>query len=153
MEVSTETWQAPPPMETHYVGSPRKGARLVTDDRCKDLVEYVVAGTIMGPYACLGLADDDGVYAAALMSEFAGSGAAVTVVGTGFTRRFLIEFYRFALIHFGLSRLSVTTEQPKVAEYAIRFGGKVEGVLRDFYGEGRPGTLIGILKKDWRFKP
>jgi len=47
--------------------------------------------------------------------------------------------------------MTITTEKPEVVEYAKRLGGEVEGRLRDHFGEGRDATIIGILKKDWRF--
>jgi RimJ/RimL family protein N-acetyltransferase len=47
--------------------------------------------------------------------------------------------------------MTVTTEQEAVATLAERFGGKREGVLRDQFGEGRDGIVLGILRREWKF--
>jgi hypothetical protein len=46
--------------------------------------------------------------------------------------------------------MTVITEQPKVVEYAQRIGGVVEGALRNQFGAGRDGVLIGILRDEWK---
>jgi len=47
--------------------------------------------------------------------------------------------------------MTFTTEQQSVARLAERLGGKLEGEMRDFYGPGRNGLIIGILKSEYRF--
>lgn len=49
------------------------------------------------------------------------------------------------------ARISVTTQDAKIAELAFRLGGVLEGIKRDCYGEGRNGYSIGILRNAWRF--
>lgn len=41
----------------------------------------------------------------------------------------------------------------RVVQFAKRLGGRVKGVMRDQFGPGRAGVLIGILKHEWRFYP
>jgi hypothetical protein len=39
-----------------------------------------------------------------------------------------------------------------VVKLAIRLGGVIEGTMRDHFGEGRDGVIVGILAREYRFK-
>jgi RimJ/RimL family protein N-acetyltransferase len=52
----------------------------------------------------------------------------------------------------GCVRAQFTTEQESVARLAERLGGRREGVLRDKFGRGRDGIVIGVLEQEYRFR-
>lgn len=51
----------------------------------------------------------------------------------------------------GCRRVTFTTESETVARYAERLGGKREGLLRDQFGEGRDGIVVGVLVSEYRY--
>lgn len=65
------------------------------------------------------------------------------------SRRFLRRVGLYITKELGCIRATIETEQPHVIDMALRMGGVVEGVKRDLFGEGRDGTVVGVLKKDW----
>src|SRR3546814_17755647 len=75
-----------------------------------------------------------------------GASVHVTLAGTGWTRGFLRAVGGYVYNQLGCIRMTVTTENPKVAEYAERLGGKREGVMRSHFGPGRDAIIIGILQ-------
>ena len=47
--------------------------------------------------------------------------------------------------------MTVLTEQTRIVRIAERLGGQVEGLMRNHFGKGRDGFLVGILKDDWKY--
>lgn len=106
---------------------------------------------ITPPYTTMGLEKDGALVAGVIFHCWEGKSVHVTIAGEGWTRSFIREVGRYVFGQLGCSRMTVTTPYPKVVDYAIRLGGKVEGVLRDQYGEGLDATLVGIIAKEWRY--
>lgn len=73
----------------------------------------------------------------------------VTAAGSIWPRGFVRDAGRYVFGKLGCCRATFTTEQPKVVALVERLGGKVEGRLRDHFGPGRDGIVVGILKQDW----
>jgi len=127
--------------------------RLVTDEsaRCARFISEHIGTAFCPPYYAFGWERCGKLFAAVLVNQFEGVDCAVSAAGTGWTRRMVRQTGEYIYGTLGCLRMTITTEKPEVVEYAKRLGGEVEGRLRDHFGEGRDATIIGILKKDWRF--
>lgn len=106
---------------------------------------------VFPPFTAMGMERDGQVTAGVVFNCFTGSNIEVTVAGHGWTRSFLREVGEYVFRQIGCIRMTFTTEQEAVARLAERLGGKREGEKRDFYGPGRNGLIIGILKSEYRF--
>lgn len=124
---------------------------IVTDDRVAKFVGSKVNSVIFPPYTCVGIEKEGEVIGGVIFNCFTGHGVHATVAGRGWTKGFLAEIghYVFSTLH--CKRITVITEQDHVVRIAERLGGKVEGVLRNQFGKDRNGTIVGILKDEWKF--
>lgn len=118
------------------------------------VAEYVgrkVGAKIVEPFTALGVESRGQIVAGVVFNVWTGPDVQMTIAAEpGFiTRAFLRRVGRYATEELGCVRATIETEQASVADIALRMGGKVEGVKRDLFGEGRDGTVIGILKRDW----
>jgi len=100
----------------------------------------------------MGIERDGEIVAGVVFNCFTGSNVELTVAGKGWTPSFFREVSRYVFEAMGCVRMTFTTEQDEVARLACRLGGKVEGLMRDFYGKGRDATVVGVLKDEFRFK-
>lgn len=103
------------------------------------------------PYSTMGLEKDGMVIAGIIISQFEGADCHVTVAGKGWTRGFLKAVGEYVFEQLGCLRMTFITEQPHVVQLAVRLGGQVEGCMRDHFGKGRNGHIIGVLKNDYRY--
>lgn len=128
---------------------------IVTGDGVAQFVaERVGKERFYPPFTTLGIERDGVIVAGVVFNSFQnGVDIAATVAGEpgAFTRGFIETVGLYVFGQLGCLRISITTEQPKVIAIARRLGGTVEGVKRDAFGAGRDGTMIGILKRDWRY--
>lgn len=124
---------------------------IVVDERVARFVSARIGKGFSPPYTAMGIERDGEIVAGAIFNGFEHPDLHVSIAGSGWTRQFIREVGRFVYDFLGYERMTVTTEQPKVAEYARRLGGEVEGRLRNHFGKGRDGIIVGILKEDWRF--
>lgn len=125
--------------------------RIVDDERVAAFVGQRVKRIIYPPFTCMGIDRDGEIVAGVVFNSFSGADVHVTVAGSGFTRGFLADVGQYVFSTLKCRRITVITEQPKVMRIAERLGGQVEGLLRDQFGEGRDGFLIGILAQEYRF--
>lgn len=127
---------------------------IVTDGRVAQFVaERCGLNTFYPPFTCLGIERDGAIVAGVVFNCFTGNDIAVTVAGDNgaFTRHFIREVGRYVWEKLGCERISITTEQQHVIEIAQRLGAQTEGRKRNHFGKGRDATILGILKKEWRF--
>jgi RimJ/RimL family protein N-acetyltransferase len=103
------------------------------------------------PFYAFGWERDGEIIAAVLFNQFEGWDVAVTAAGTGWTRRMLREIGVYAYSVLGAGRITLTTESETVAKYAERLGAVREGVLRNHFGKGRNGIVLGILKDEYLY--
>lgn len=124
---------------------------IITDERVARFVGSKVNSVIFPPFTCVGIESEGEIIGGVIFNCFTGYGVHATVAGKGWTKGFLAEIghYVFSTLH--CQRITVITEQVKVVRIAERLGGKVEGVLRNQFGKGRDGTIVGILKDEWKF--
>lgn len=91
------------------------------------------------------------IVAGVLFNCFDGPNVHVTVAGGGWTRGFLRAVGDYVFRQLGCARMTFTTEQEAVARLAGRLGALREGLMRDCFGAGRNGILLGVTVDGWRF--
>ena len=99
----------------------------------------------------MGLERDGHIVAGVLFNQFEGPNVHISAAGKGWTRGFVRAVGDYVFSQLGCLRMTITTEQEAVMRYACRLGGQVEGMMRDYYGEGRDGILVGVLRDEWKF--
>lgn len=124
---------------------------IVTDERVARFVGAQIATIIYPPFTCMGIERDGDIIAGAVFNCYTGPDIEVTVAGHGWTRGFLKAVGQYVFGQLGCIRLQITTEQESIASVSERMGGKREGVLRDKYGRGRNGIVLGVLAGEYRF--
>ena len=124
---------------------------IVTDDRVARFVGERVGSIIYPPFTCMGIERGGEVIAGAVFNCFTGPSVDVTVAGSGWTRGFFNAVGEYAFKQLGCVRIEIVTEQETVARVSERMGGKREGVLRNKFGRGRDGIVLGVLEQEYRF--
>lgn len=124
---------------------------IVTDERVARFVSDRLGFALCPPYTCAGIERDGEIVAGCLFNCFQPPDIRVTAAGTGWTRGFLEAVGRYVFGQLGCIRATFITEQPRVVALAERLGGVVEGRMRDHFGEGRDGIVIGLLRKSYRY--
>jgi RimJ/RimL family protein N-acetyltransferase len=127
--------------------------RIITDDRVARFVESRYGGKFVPPFTCAGVEVGGDVIGGAVFNVFTGQDIHMSAAGEprAWSRRFLRAIGIYVFRQLGCARITVITEQPAVAALAERLGGKIEGVKRDHFGQGRDAIMIGILAGEWRF--
>lgn len=103
------------------------------------------------PYVTLGTEIDGKIVNGVVFNCWEGPAIHATAAGKGWTRSFLKAVGDYVFDQLGCERVTLTTEQPAVVELALRLGGKVEGTLRNQFGKGRDGIVVGVLKDERRY--
>lgn len=127
--------------------------RVVTDDRVVAFVGERCGGFLL-PYTAMGVEIDGTIAGGIVFNRFGAFDCHMTVAsehGRPWPKGFLADVGRYLFDQLKRERVTALTEQPRVVSIALRLGGKVEGVLRNYYGPGRDATLVGILKDEWRY--
>lgn len=99
----------------------------------------------------MGIEKDGAVVAGAVFNHFEGLDLHVTIAGRGWTRGFAAAVGAYVYQQLGCERMTAITEQASVVRIAERMGGQIEGLLRNHFGKGRDGFVVGILKDDWKY--
>lgn len=124
---------------------------IVVGERVARFVGERCGTIIYPPFTAMGIEKNGEITAGAVFNCYTGNDIAVTVAGGPFTRGFIAAVGKYVFEQIGCLRMSITTEQPNVIEIAHRLGAKTEGVKRNHFGNGRDGTVLGILKEDWGY--
>lgn len=122
---------------------------IVTDARVLGFAEAALGTTFLPPCTVMGWERDGEIVSAVVFNNYTGPNVEVTAVGVAWPRAFLREMGRYVFEQLGCVRATLTVEDAAVSSYAVRLGGRAEGLLRDYCGPGRDATIIGILKADW----
>lgn len=125
---------------------------IVTDDRVARFVGERVGAIIYPPFTCMGIERDGEIVAGAVFNCFTGHDVEVTVAGHGWTRGFFRAVGDYVFGQLGCVRMQVTTEQETIARVSERMGGKREGLLRNKFGRGRDGIVLGVLDTEYKFR-
>ena len=122
---------------------------IVADARVSEFVSAQINTLIFPPFTCAGIERDGRIIAGAVFNCFTGADIEATIAGHGWTRGFIRAVGQYVYGQLGCVRMQVSTEQELVARFAERLGGKREGIMRDKFGKGRDGILIGILADEY----
>ena len=125
---------------------------IVTDDRVARFIGERVGAIIYPPFTCMGIERDGEIVAGAVFNCFTGHDVEVTVAGHGWTRGFFRAVGDYVFGQLGCVRMQVTTEQETIARVSERMGGKREGMLRNKFGRGRDGIVLGVLDTEYKFR-
>lgn len=123
--------------------------RYVRGQKVVDFVYSAFNRKPVPPYVGIGTEIDGEIVNGCVLNVWTGNDAHVTIAGTKWTKGLLAVIHHYAYQSLGCIRLTVITEQTSIVRYAERLGGEVEGLLRNQFGPGRDGVLVGILKEDW----
>lgn len=99
----------------------------------------------------MGIEQDGTIVAGVIYNHWEGSDIHLTVAGKGWTRAFLQAVGEYVFDTLGCERMTFITEQPDVEQLACRLGGQVEGRMRNHYGAGRDGVIIGVLRCEYKW--
>lgn len=124
---------------------------IVTGQAVAEFVSQRVGAAICPPYTTMGLERRGVLVGGAVFNQFEGFDVHVTLAGKRWTKGFIEAVGQYVFGQLGCLRMTATTEQDEVVDYALRLGGEVEGRLRNHFGRGRDGIVIGILREDWKF--
>lgn len=124
---------------------------IVTDARVGAFVGKQIGAIIYPPMTFMGIEKDGQIIAGVVFNCFTGHDVELTVAGNGWTRGFMRGVGVYVFQQLGCVRMQFTTQNEAVARLAERCGGKREGVLRDKFGPGRDGVVIGVLQSEYRF--
>lgn len=122
---------------------------IVTGDRVAAFVGARIDAIIYPPFTAMGIERRGELIAGAVFNCFTGHDIEVTVAGHGWTRGFIQAVGDYVYRQMGCVRMQITTEHQFVAHLAERLGGKREGILRDKFGRGKNGILVGILAEEF----
>jgi len=127
--------------------------RIVTGDYVAEWVARRVGRSIELPATTLGVEIDGRLAGGVVFSGWNGFDIEITVAGDreAWTPVFFRRFRAYVFDELSAIRITARTEQESVAELALRLGGRIEGLMRCYYGPGRDAYVIGVLKDDWRF--
>lgn len=123
-----------------------------TDADVAAFAERMLGAPIIPPYTCMGLEKGGELVAAVVFNHYERTDVHFTATGSGWTRKFMQEVGRYVFDTLGCERMTAITEQPMVLNLGKRIGCKVEGILRNHFGPGRDGVLIGVLRDEYKFR-
>ncbi len=124
---------------------------IVTDERVAKFVSQAIGIGFVPPYTVMGIERDGEVIAGVLFNIFEGADVHISVAGSGWTKGFFAEVGHYVFNTLGCERMTAITEDTRVVRLAQRLGGEIEGAMRNHFGKGRDGFVVGFLKEDWKF--
>lgn len=124
---------------------------IVSDERVATFVSERMGVLFYPPFKCIGIERDGQIVGGVVWNVFEAADVHVSVAGSGFTKGFLAECGHIAFTLLRKRRVTILTEQPRVVRLAQKLGGRIEGRLREHFGEGRDAFVVGILKDEYRY--
>lgn len=126
---------------------------IVTGEQVARFVGGQLQRPFCPPYTAIGIERGGEIVAGTVFNQFEGADVHVTVAGKrgAFTRAYIKAVGEYVFQQLGCIRMTIVSEQPEVIDIARRLGAQTEGRIRNHFGPGRDGTLLGILKEDWIF--
>lgn len=126
---------------------------IVTGENVATYVAGKMGTQFYPPYTTIGVEKDGSVVAGIVFNGWTGPDVQLSIAAEpgAISRRFLSRVGSYITNELGCIRATCETEQPAVVKMVERMGGKVEGIKRNHFGEGRDATLVGVLKEDWKF--
>ncbi len=124
---------------------------IVADERVARFVCEGLGINLVPPYTVMGIERDGEITAGVVFNCFEGADVHFTAYGKGWTPQFMRAVGQYVFGALGCERMTATTEQSDVVKLACKLGGLVEGCMRNHFGKGRDGIVIGILKDEYRY--
>jgi len=124
---------------------------IVSDERVARFVSESLGFGLCPPYVSLGIERDGKIIAGVLFNHFEGADIHFTAAGKGWTPEFMRAVGDYVFGSLECQRMTSITESETVAKLAERLGGKREGCLRNHFGYGRNGIIVGVLKSEFRW--
>jgi len=124
---------------------------IVADERVAQFIAARLETALCPPYTVMGIERNGEVVAGLLFNCYEGRNIHVSAAGSGWTRGFLQAVGQYVFDQLGCTRMTFTTEQEAVAKLGEKLGGQREGLLRDYFGHGRPGIIVGVLHRDYKY--
>lgn len=124
---------------------------IVTDERVLHFVSAEIGVAFVPPFTCMGIERDGEIVAGAIFNVFEGADVHVSIAGHGWTRGFCAAVGEYVFGQLGYLRMTAITEHAFVVRIAERLGGQIEGCMRNHFGAGRDGFVVGILREEYRF--
>lgn len=124
---------------------------IVSDERVARFVSEQLGFAVCPPYTALGIERDGKIIAGVIFHCFEGPNVHFTAAGKGWTPGFMRAVGDYVFRQLGCLRMTATTEHDQVVKLACKLGGHVEGCMRDQFGEGRDGWIVGVLRNEYRY--
>lgn len=105
------------------------------------------------PYLAIGFGEDGVVLGGAVFNNWNGRNVDLSVANAvvKWPPAFVRYFEDYIWNTLGVARVTMVV-RPGTERMCLKMGAKMEGLLRDWYGEGRDGVLFGLLKAEWKLK-
>jgi RimJ/RimL family protein N-acetyltransferase len=124
---------------------------IVTDDRVARFVSDALSVGFVPPYTCMGIEKNGEIIAGVILNVFEGVDVHVSIAGSGWSRSFCRAVGRYVFEQLRCERMTAITENPEIVRFGERLGGQIEGCLRNHFGRGRDGFIVGLLKDEWKY--
>ncbi len=104
------------------------------------------------PFTAIGIERDGQIAGAMVFNGYTGPDIELTIVGDRvLSRRTIQAAARYVFVQLGCVRLTLTAQNIDHEEIAVRLGFVREGLVRDKFGIGRDGILMGLLRRDCKW--
>jgi RimJ/RimL family protein N-acetyltransferase len=124
---------------------------IVAGEQVAKFVSERLGFGLCPPYSAMGIERDGEIVGGVLFNHFEGADVHVTIAGEGWNPGFMRAVGHYVFNQLDCERMTAVTEQPAICKIAKRMGGVIEGTMRNHFGRGRDGILIGILRDSYRF--
>ncbi len=124
---------------------------IVDGERVARFVSQDLGFALCPPYYALGMERDGQITGGAILNHFEGVDVHVTMAGKRWSLEFTRALGRYIFDTLGCERMTGITERDHIVRLVKRLGGQVEGCLRNHFGRGRDGIVVGILRDEWRY--
>lgn len=124
---------------------------IVADERVAQFVSDKIGAALVPPFTAMGIERNGEITAGVVFNCFEGADVHFTAAGKGWTKEFMRAVGDYVFRQLGCLRMTATTEQESVISLARKLGGQVEGRMRNHFGVGRDGIIIGVLAEEYRF--
>jgi hypothetical protein len=116
-------------------------------------VAQKVGQEFVPPFTAIGVEENGEVVAGGVFNHWTGCDVHLSIASEPgkITRLFLKTMGEYVRDKLCCERVTFVTESPLVVSMALRLGAEHEGRMRNHFGPGRDGLVLGILKQDWKF--
>lgn len=124
---------------------------IVSDERVAKFVSDQIGVGFCPPYVAIGLERNGEIVAGILLNHYERADIHATIAGKVWSKGLLKAASSYVFDQLGCERITAVTQKENAVEFARRLGGQIEGRLRNHFGNGHDGTIIGILRSEARY--